>query len=69
MRIKPGPGAGLFVDDPSPTVRLGNSMMALNKDAVSFPDAVRLCDAIDPLLVDDALKHVRGRTSEPCGLS
>lgn len=36
-------------------VRLGNSMMALDKDAASFAGVVRLRDEIDPLLVDDAL--------------
>lgn len=57
VRVRPGPGGGLFVDDPSPMVRLGNSMLALDGDASSVADAVRLRDAMDPLLVEDALKH------------
>jgi DNA-binding FadR family transcriptional regulator len=61
VRVKPGPGGGLFVTDPSPMVRLGNSMLALDQDAASVADAVRLRDAIEPLLVEDALKHARAR--------
>lgn len=61
VRVKPGPGGGLFVDTPSPMVRLGNSMMALDKDAASVTDAVRLREAIDPLLVEDALKHAKAK--------
>jgi DNA-binding GntR family transcriptional regulator len=39
-------------------VRLGNSMLALDDDAASVEEAVRLRDALDPLLVEDALAHV-----------
>jgi DNA-binding FadR family transcriptional regulator len=69
VRVRPGPGGGLFVDNPSPMVRLGNSMLALDSDAASVTDAVRLRDAIDPLLVEDAVrhagpKHIRGMRAE-----
>lgn len=57
VRVKSGPGGGLFVDHQSPMVRLGNSMLAVDQDAASVADAIRLRDAIDPLLVEDALKH------------
>lgn len=57
VRVKSGPGGGLFVDHQSPLVRLGNSMLAVDQDAASVADAIRLRDAIDPLLVEDALKH------------
>lgn len=50
-----GPGGGIFVAERSPMVRLGNSMLALDGDAASVADAVRMRDALDPLLVDDAL--------------
>jgi hypothetical protein len=38
-------------------VRLGNSVLALDEDAASVADAVRIRDALDPLLVEDALRH------------
>ncbi|MFJ8816202.1 FadR/GntR family transcriptional regulator [Amycolatopsis thermoflava] len=57
VRVKSGPGGGLFVDQQSPLVRLGNSMLAVDHDAASVADAIRLRDALDPLLVEDALKY------------
>lgn len=57
VRVKPGPGGGLFVGTPSPMVRLGNSMLSLDQDAESVADAMRLRDAVDPLLIEDALKY------------
>ncbi|MEJ7635497.1 FCD domain-containing protein [Aeromicrobium sp.] len=52
-----GPGGGLFATERSPIVRLGNSVLALDGSATSVADAVRMRDALDPLLVDDALWH------------
>ncbi|MGX6601290.1 FadR/GntR family transcriptional regulator [Micromonosporaceae bacterium Da 78-11] len=52
-----GPGGGIFAAERSPIVRLGNSVLALSGDAPSVADAVRIRDALDPLLVDDALWH------------
>lgn len=52
-----GPGGGIFAAHRSPIVRLGNSVLALDGDATSVADAVRMRDALDPLLVDDALWH------------
>ncbi|MDQ2737704.1 MAG: FCD domain-containing protein, partial [Actinomycetota bacterium] len=57
VRVKSGPGGGLFVDRQSPLVRLGNSMLAVEKDATSVADAIRLRDKLDSLLVEDALEH------------
>ncbi|GAA3548343.1 FCD domain-containing protein [Amycolatopsis ultiminotia] len=50
-----GPGGGIFAAERSPIVRLGNSFLALDGSATSVADAVRMRDALDPLLVDDAL--------------
>ncbi|MEU5852890.1 FadR/GntR family transcriptional regulator [Saccharopolyspora shandongensis] len=61
VRVKSGPGGGLFVDHQSPMVRLGNSMLAIDQDAASVADAIRLRDAIDPLLVEDALSHASAK--------
>ncbi|GAB3845819.1 FadR/GntR family transcriptional regulator [Dactylosporangium cerinum] len=55
--VRPGRTGGLFATRQSPLVRLGNSVLALDKDAASVADAVRLRDALDPLLVEDALRH------------
>jgi DNA-binding FadR family transcriptional regulator len=55
--LRPGPGGGLFVREQSPIVRLGNSILALDEDETSVGEAVRLRNALDPLLIDDALEH------------
>lgn len=57
VTVRSGPGGGLFASRQSLQVRLGNSMLALDDDATSVADAVRLRDALDPLLVRDALRH------------
>jgi DNA-binding FadR family transcriptional regulator len=57
VTVRPGPGGGLFAAEQSPTVRLGNSVLALNADQTSVAEAVRIRDALDPLLVEDALWH------------
>lgn len=59
--LRPGPGGGLFAGSPSPMVRLGNSMLTLDDSSTSVVEAVRLRDALDPLLVEDAVEH---RTAE-----
>ena len=38
-------------------VRLGNSVLALDADETSVAEAVRIRDALDPLLIQDALWH------------
>jgi DNA-binding FadR family transcriptional regulator len=55
--VRSGPGGGLFVADQSPMVRLGNSMLSLDGGAASVADALRIWDALDPLLTADALWH------------
>jgi DNA-binding GntR family transcriptional regulator len=48
---------GLFASRQSPLVRLGNSVLAIDSDAMSVADAVRIRDALEPLLVEDAVRH------------
>jgi DNA-binding FadR family transcriptional regulator len=48
---------GLFASRQSPLVRLGNSVLAIDDDATSVADAVRIRDALEPLLVEDAVRH------------
>ncbi len=57
ITIRPGPGGGLFAAEQSPMVRLGNSVLALDDEQTSVADAVRIRDALDPLLIEDALWH------------
>ncbi|OPC77598.1 GntR family transcriptional regulator [Embleya scabrispora] len=53
--VKPGPGGGLFSAEQSPMVRLGNSVLALDAQQNDVAEAVRIRDALDPLLIEDAL--------------
>ena len=57
IHSRPGPGGGVFAAEQSPIVRLGNSVLALDGSAASVADAVRMRDALDPLLIQDALRH------------
>lgn len=57
VSVRPGPGGGLFAAEPSPMVRLGNTMLALDAEATSVAEAIRIRDALDPLLIEDALWH------------
>lgn len=58
VTVRSGPGGGLFASQQSAMVRLGNSMLALDDEAASVEEAVRLRNVLDPLLVEDALAHV-----------
>ena len=57
VTVRPGRVGGVFAIRQSPLVRLGNSVLALDEAATSVADAVRLRDALDPLLIEDALRH------------
>jgi len=58
VTVRAGRVGGLFASRQSPLVRLGNSVLAIDDDdATSVADAVRIRDALDPLLVDDAVRH------------
>lgn len=48
---------GLFASRQSPLVRLGNSVLAIDDDAAAVADAVRIRDALEPLLTEDAVRH------------
>ena len=47
----------MFAAAQSPMVRLGNSVLALDGDQTSVAEAVRIRDALDALLIEDALWH------------
>jgi DNA-binding FadR family transcriptional regulator len=57
VTVKPGPGGGLFSAEQSPMVRLGNTVLALDAQQNDVANAVRIRDALDPLLIEDALWH------------
>lgn len=57
VTVKPGPGGGLFSAEQPPMVRLGNSFLMLDAQEADVANAVRIRDALDPLLIEDALWH------------
>jgi DNA-binding FadR family transcriptional regulator len=57
LTVRSGPGGGLFAATPNPIARLGNSILSLDAAAGDVADAVRIRDALDPLLIEDALDH------------
>jgi DNA-binding FadR family transcriptional regulator len=57
VTVRAGRVGGLFASRQSPLVRLGNSVLAIDDDATSVADAVRIRDALEPLLIEDAVRH------------
>jgi DNA-binding FadR family transcriptional regulator len=57
VTVRPGPGGGLFVTDQPLTVRLGSSPLELSAAEDDVAEAIRVRDALDPLLIKDALWH------------
>jgi DNA-binding FadR family transcriptional regulator len=57
VTVRAGRVGGLFASRQSPLVRLGNSVLAIDDDATSVADAVRIRDALEPLLAEDAVRH------------
>jgi DNA-binding FadR family transcriptional regulator len=57
VSVRPGPGGGIFAAAQSAMVRLGNSVLALDAGDTSVAEAVRIRNALDPLLIEDALWH------------
>jgi DNA-binding FadR family transcriptional regulator len=55
VTVRAGRIGGLFASRQSPIVRLGNSVLAIDEDATSVAERIR--DALDPLLVEDAVRH------------
>jgi DNA-binding FadR family transcriptional regulator len=57
ITVRPGPGGGLFVTRQPLTVRLGGSLLELTAGDATVAEAIRVRDALDPLLIQDALWH------------
>jgi DNA-binding FadR family transcriptional regulator len=57
VALRPGPGGGIFSQAPSALVRLGNLFLGLDRDEVTVAEAVHVRNALDVLLMDDAVTH------------
>jgi DNA-binding FadR family transcriptional regulator len=57
VTVRAGRVGGLFASRQSPLVRLGNSVLAIDDDTTAVADAVRIRDALEPLVVEDAVRH------------
>jgi DNA-binding FadR family transcriptional regulator len=57
VTLRPGPGGGLFVARPTPVVRLGAAVLALTNDDRTAGDALLIRDALEPLVIADAVRH------------
>jgi DNA-binding FadR family transcriptional regulator len=57
IALRPGPGGGVFAAEPSPRVRLGSTVLSLDGEQADVSEAIRIRNALDPLLIEDALWH------------
>ncbi len=62
--VRPGPRGGVFARQPSPFVRLGYQVLALKHEAVRAADCLQVRDALDPLVVADAVRHCSAADAE-----
>jgi DNA-binding FadR family transcriptional regulator len=64
VTVRRGPGGGLFASTPSAVIRLGNAVLSLDQNAEAVAEAVRLRNALDPLLVRDVLANATSQDIE-----
>jgi DNA-binding FadR family transcriptional regulator len=57
VTVQRGPGGGLFVAEPTPMARLSRSVLALDGSRADVTEALRIRNALEPLLWQDALWH------------
>ncbi|WP_052239221.1 FadR/GntR family transcriptional regulator [Kocuria rhizophila] len=57
VSTRTGPGGGLFTVAPAPLARLGHALLALDDAAADVGHAVRIRNALDPLLIEDVVAH------------
>lgn len=55
--LRRGPHGGVFASDGPPRVRLGETLLSVDGWEGSVEEAVRIRNALEPLLVEDALWH------------
>ncbi|MBD3007594.1 MULTISPECIES: FadR/GntR family transcriptional regulator [unclassified Streptomyces] len=57
VTVQRGPGGGLFAAEQTPMTRLAHSVLALDAAQADVAEALRIRDALEPLLWQDALWH------------
>ncbi len=57
IEVRRGPQGGLFVAERSPMAQLGHAVLHLDTDVSSIAEAMDIRDALDPLLIEDAVRY------------
>ncbi|MGB0102502.1 MAG: FCD domain-containing protein [Nocardioides sp.] len=57
ITVRPGPGGGVFAAEQSPMAKLGNALLGLNIDRSTVAEAVRIRNALEFLIVEDACRY------------
>lgn len=57
VTVQRGPGGGLFAAEQTPMTRLAHSVLALDAPRADVTEALRIRNALEPLLWQDALWH------------
>lgn len=57
VEVKPGPRGGVFTTVPDPVVQLGQTFLSVRGRPESVDHAVAVRDALEPLVVMEALRH------------
>lgn len=57
VTLRRGPGGGIFAARQTPLVRLGNQILAIEDSESVVAEALRMRNALDPLVIEDALLH------------
>lgn len=57
VTLRRGPGGGIFAAQQAPLVKLGNQILAIDDSEHIVADVQRMRNALDPLVLEDALLH------------
>lgn len=57
IELRRGPQGGLFTAEQSPMTQLGHAVLKLDTNAASIAEAMDIRDALDPMLVADAIQY------------
>lgn len=57
IEVRRGPHGGLFVAERSPMAQLGHAVLQFDINAAAIAEAMDIRDALDPLLIADAVLH------------
>ncbi|MBF6196255.1 FCD domain-containing protein [Nocardia implantans] len=57
ITVRPGPGGGLFVAEPSSIVRLGRTLLTVDDDPAGVADAIAVREELEPLVAELAARH------------